>query len=117
MQIELPEQAGGDRAPRPPILGAGDQLACARAFRALVETLDRKLQAEIVGGPDIGPAEREEQIDLRRPSPDALELDELGQDRLIRQLLKGREVAAHAAPTRRGAVAPARISEGERRHA
>ena len=59
MQIELPQQAGGDRAPGSPILGTGDELACARPFHALVKTLDRELQAEIVSGPDIGPAERE----------------------------------------------------------
>src|SRR5439155_24854564 len=83
MQIELPEQAGGDGAPRPPILGAGDQLACAWPIDQPIQTLGRKLQAKVVGGPDVGPAEREKQIDLGCPSPDALELHQFCQHRLV----------------------------------
>src|SRR6266566_5394979 len=84
MQIELPEQAGGNGAPRPPFLGAADQLACAWPMDKPIQTLDRKLQAKVVGGPDVWPAKRKKQIDLGCPSPDALELYQFRQHFLVR---------------------------------
>src|SRR5216684_3791515 len=97
MQIELPEQAGCDRTPGPPILGAGDQLARARPVLTPIQTLDRELQAKIASGPDIGPAERKKQIDLGRPLPDPLELQQFRQHRFIRQVFERGEVEASVA--------------------
>ena len=75
VQIGLPEQAGGDGSPRPPLLA---HFAQGRLFRALFETEalgNCELQAEIGGRPHVGPAEREDQVDLGTPSPDALQGD------------------------------------------
>ncbi len=39
----------------------------------------RELQPEVARGPDIGAAEREDQVDLGAPPPDALEADQSGE--------------------------------------
>jgi hypothetical protein len=73
VQIGLPEQARRHRAPGAPLLAEFAQLLFARPPGEAETFGDGELQAEIGGRPDVGAAEREDQIDLGAPPPDPLE--------------------------------------------
>jgi hypothetical protein len=83
VQIGLPEEAGGDRAPRPPSLGERAQFAFKRTRFETKPLGYRELQTKIGGRPDIGPPQREYQIDFGAPPSDALERQQLGHGSLV----------------------------------
>src|ERR1700730_3126548 len=89
MQIGLPEEAGGDRAPRPPSLGERAQFAFKRTRFETKPVGYRDLQTKIGGRPDIRPPQREYQIDFGAPPSDALERQQLGPGSLIVDYQKG----------------------------
>src|SRR6266851_5323834 len=73
VQVGLPEEARRNRAPGLPRVTDGPQRQLARALGEAHAFGGAELQPEIAGGPDIRPAEREDQIDFGAPPPDALE--------------------------------------------
>src|SRR5712692_9057866 len=79
MEIGLPEEAGRDRTPGLPRLADLPQRRLARALGETHAFLEPELQPEVAGGPDIGPPEREDQVDLGAPPSDALEANEGGE--------------------------------------
>src|SRR5579884_3640678 len=83
MEIGLPEQTGGHRAPWPPRLAPLAQRPFVEPVGAAQASGDRDLQAEIGGGPDVRPPEREEQINFGAPPADALNLAQRREGRLI----------------------------------
>jgi len=83
VQVGLPEEAGGDRAPRPPSLGERAQFAFKRTRFETKPVGYRDLQTKIGGRPDIRPPQREDQIDFSTPPSDALERQQLGHGGLV----------------------------------
>src|SRR5438552_10641372 len=83
VQVGLPEEAGGNRAPRPPSLGERAQFRLAGARSKTKPVGYRELQTKIGGRPDIRPSQCEYQIDFRTPPSDALERQQLGHGRLV----------------------------------
>src|SRR5262249_51153543 len=83
VQIGLPEEAGGDGAPRPPSLAERAQFAFARARCETKPVRDRELQTKVGGRPNISSSQREYQIDFGAPPSDALERQQLGHGSLV----------------------------------
>ena len=82
-EVEVPEQARRARAVRPPRLA--DHLELGRR-RALVEpprATSGLLQGDVPDGPRVGPPERGEEVDLRRPGADPRERDERVTDAVV----------------------------------
>src|SRR6266481_6933212 len=83
VQVGLPEEAGGDRAPRPPNLGERAQFAFTRTRFETKPVRYRDLQTKIGCRPDIRPSQREYQIDFGAPPSDALDRQQLGHGGLV----------------------------------
>src|ERR1700757_3010489 len=83
VQVGLPKEAGGDRAPRPPRLAKRAQFAVERTKSKPKPVGDRELQTKIGGRPDIRPPQREYQIDFGAPPSDALDRQQLGHGSLV----------------------------------
>jgi len=67
----VPEEARRDGPPWPPCIA---QLGHLRGVRPVTESLDLgdgRLEGHVAGRPDVGPPEDHQQVDRRRPRPDA----------------------------------------------
>jgi hypothetical protein len=73
VQVGLPEEASGNRAPRLPPVADRAQRRLARTRIESEAIGDGELQPEVARRPDVRAAEREDQIDLSAPPPDPLE--------------------------------------------
>src|SRR6266850_2132701 len=69
----MPEKPGGDGAVRTPGLAEFFQAFRRRALAELLHLLHRRGQSQISDWPNIGPAQRTQQIDVRGPISDAFE--------------------------------------------
>src|SRR5947209_20455203 len=91
MQIRLPEQAGGNGPPRPPLFSQLTQLDFAEPV-ASEAFADRDLQSEIVGRPDVRAAERKDEVDLGAPAADSLKGNQFRERILVGDRLKPGEI-------------------------
>ena len=83
----------GDRAaPGPPDFGALHEPGRLRAFRQAEQALRRGQQRQVAGRQHVAPAQREQQIDFRRPAADALDRDKGGDRFFVRQPLQPVEI-------------------------
>ena len=83
VQVGLPEEAGGDRAPWPPRFGERAQFALNRTRFETKPVRYRELQTKIGGRPDIRAPQREYQIDFGAPPSDALDREQLSHGSLV----------------------------------
>src|SRR5262245_21706106 len=90
----MPEEMRGSTTMRTPRLRQLDHALGIGALAQALEALQRHLQRQIAGREDVFASEREEQIDLRTPAADALDLDELGDRVLIRHRLNADKIDA-----------------------
>ena len=88
-----PEQARGDRPPRPPRFGNRRHFSTSGAVGQAEQVLCRKLQSEVANRPDIGPTHGRQQVDFGRPGANARQGRESGPNRVVGQVPKPREIA------------------------
>lgn len=88
----MPENAGGDRAPRGPGRGHARELFRVGTATELLDLLCGPGQCQITLRPDIGPEKSHKEIDVCGPRTDAGQLQQDGTDGLITQLGNGSEV-------------------------
>ena len=100
MAVDVPEEARGGAAVRAPGLGDLDQRRAARARVQALDPLDRDLHRQVVGRPDVGTAEREQQVDLGAPQPDPLGLNQALDRRRVVQPAEPVEIDAAGHPVR-----------------
>ena len=74
----MPEEPGCDAAPGPPPFGLISKLHRGPTVAVAEVAAGRDHQRQVVGGHDIGPPERKQQIDFRAPPPDTFERDQCG---------------------------------------
>ncbi len=88
----MPENAGGDRAPRDPGIGQVRELFSVGKTTDLFDLLCGFGQCQIALRPNIGSEQRHQKVDVCGPRTDAGKLQQDGPDGLITQLGHGREV-------------------------
>src|SRR6478736_2690641 len=77
------EVCGGERAPRPEALPERVDLLDRRRRIEPPEPLDRAAEREVGRGPDVGPAQREQQHAVGGEAADPLDLGEFGPGRVV----------------------------------
>src|SRR5262245_58284109 len=82
--VIVPEEARGATTPWPPWLGNPDEGCAVGALLQALQPLHGDLQRQIAGGPDVEPLQSEQQVDLRRPAADSLQLHEFEYRLLVR---------------------------------
>src|SRR5439155_7384950 len=88
-QVVVPQQSRRDGTPRPPALADPVELLRGGPASKLFDFLHRAGQYQIGGGPDIGPEQRHQQIDVGAPTTDPVESD---QRRACGVVVEAREV-------------------------
>jgi hypothetical protein len=73
----VPEHAGGDRTPGTPSAGDAEHPLRARHRSEALHLTDGADQCQVTDRPHVPPAESHEQIDVRAPVADPIELDQL----------------------------------------
>jgi hypothetical protein len=73
----MPEDTRGDRSPGTPRARDATDAIGARQRAQPLDLADRGDEREVARGPDVGAPERHQQIDVRGPRADALQLDQL----------------------------------------
>src|SRR5713226_3501763 len=88
----MPQYTRRDRSPRFP--GFADLIEFLRSG-ARLQSLDvprRNRQREVSGGPNVGPPKHHQQINVRRPAADSLDLEKLRPDRVVIDLSQSIQV-------------------------
>jgi hypothetical protein len=81
----MPENPRRDRPPRAPtVRDAADAFEARRRPHAL-HLAERRHEGEIAARPDVGSAERHQEVDVGTPRTDASELDQRGAGRVVIQ--------------------------------
>src|SRR2546428_13679830 len=87
----MPENTGGDRAPREPGSGHARELFRIGKATEALDLLCGSGQSQITLRPDVGPAKRHKEIDVSGPWTHAWKLQQDGTDWIIAQLANGGE--------------------------
>ena len=74
----MPEEAGGGGAPGSPGLGEGVEFGGRRAGGQALQLVRGDGQREVAARPGVRPAERHQQVDVRRPVADPFDFQQLG---------------------------------------
>ena len=89
-----PKIPGGGGTPGAPGFGEAFHLRRQRRLAEGIGAGNGVADAQVAGGEDVGTAESEDEKHLSRPDADAADLDELGDDVLVRQTGEGAEAEA-----------------------
>ena len=82
-EVVVPEQPGGDGPPWPPGLTERLHLDRIGPMPDALDLADRRREGDVADRPHVGPPEHHQQIDRRRPRPDAGDRLERGVDRIV----------------------------------
>src|SRR5215472_2823823 len=95
-EIGVPEEAGGDGAPRTPGLAEGFEFFRRGTFAKALHFLHRRGQRKIAGWPDVRAAQRAQEINVGGPAADALESHEHFVRGVVREVQKITQVEVAA---------------------
>ena len=84
----MPQNSRGNGAPGPPRITDGGKCLLGRDRGKMFDGAQGRLQGQVPAGPDVGPSQSHQKIDIGRPGTDAFYVDQGGASVSIREMMQ-----------------------------